>query len=235
MTPLYIIPARGGSKGIPHKNIAPLAGKPLIAYTVETALASARVTGGTVMLSTDSDEIAAAAAACGLGTDYRRPAELATDSAGSREVILDAMRHARAAGIVFDVVVLLQPTSPLRSAADITGTLAAYAARPDADMAVTVCVSDDNPYYNLFETEADGSLHICKGSGLYTRRQDVPPVYRYNGAVYAIRPASIEAMVLGAFPVRVPYVMPASRSIDIDTPADLAAAESVIFSERQPR
>lgn len=228
MTPLYIIPARGGSKGIPGKNIAPLAGRPLIAYTIDAALEAARRTGGTVMVSTDSDEIAAVAEACGLATPYRRPPELATDSAGSREVVLHAMQWARQNNIEFDVVVLLQPTSPLRTADDITGTLEAYAADDGADMAVSVCLSDENPYYNLFETDADGNLHICKGDGLYTRRQDVPPVYRYNGAVYAIRPDSIGAMPLGAFPRRIPYVMDSRRSIDIDTPADLLAAELML-------
>lgn len=232
MTPLYIIPARGGSKGIPFKNVALLAGRPLIAYTIDAAFEAAKSTAGTVMLSTDSDRIANVAAQCGLTTDYRRPAALATDSAGSREVILDAMAWARNRGIEFDVVVLLQPTSPLRTTDDITGTLKAYAARPDADMAVSVCLSDENPYYNLFETDSDGALHICKGAGLFTRRQDVPPVYRYNGAVYAIRPESIEAMALGEFPVRVPYIMPAGRSIDIDTAADLRAATD-FFQQRQ--
>ncbi len=233
MTPLFLIPARGGSKGIPHKNIVPLEGRPLIAYTVDAAFAASERIGGTVLLSTDSEDIAAAAAECGLVCGYRRPACLATDTAGSREVILDAMNWARAAGIAFDVVVLLQPTSPLRTADDIIGTLDAYAGRPDTDMAVSVCVSEDNPYYNLFEADSAGVLHICKGPGLYTRRQDVPPVFRYNGAVYAIRPESIEAMALGEFPVRVPYIMPAERSIDIDCFADLEAAGAILSRRRQ--
>ncbi len=92
-------------------------------------------------------------------------------------------------------------------------------------MALTVTPSDDNPYYNLFETDADGALHICKGHGLYTRRQDVPKVFRINGAVYVIRPSSLRQMPLGEFPRRIPVEMPSERSIDIDSPDDLQRAE----------
>ncbi len=223
--PLYIIPARGGSKGIPHKNIAPLAGRPLIAYTIDAALEAQQQTGGYILVSTDDDNIAAAAENCGIKVGYRRPPELATDTAGSRETIIHAMDWADARGIVFDSVVLLQPTSPLRNAADIMATIKAYDNDPQADMALTVTPSDDNPYYNLFETDADGVLHICKGHGLYTRRQDVPKVFRINGAVYVIRPSSLRQMPLGEFPRRIPVEMPSERSIDIDSPDDLQRAE----------
>ena len=198
--PLYIIPARGGSKGIPHKNIAPLAGRPLIAYTIDAALEAQQQTGGYILVSTDDDNIAAAAENCGIKVGYRRPPELATDTAGSRETIIHAMDWADARGIVFDN-------------------------DPQADMALTVTPSDDNPYYNLFETDADGVLHICKGHGLYTRRQDVPKVFRINGAVYVIRPSSLRQMPLGEFPRRIPVEMPSERSIDIDSPDDLQRAE----------
>ncbi len=140
------------------------------------------------------------------------------------------MAWARRRGIDFDAVVLLQPTSPLRTADDIAACRRAYAKAEGADMAVTVCESEANPYYTLFETDAEGMLHISKGDGLYTRRQDCPKVYQYNGAVYVIRPESIEAMPLGAFPRRVPAVMPAARSIDIDTPMDLRIAELMLTS-----
>ena len=135
------------------------------------------------------------------------------------------MDWADARGIVFDSVVLLQPTSPLRNAADIMATIKAYDNDPQADMALTVTPSDDNPYYNLFETDADGVLHICKGHGLYTRRQDVPKVFRINGAVYVIRPSSLRQMPLGEFSRRIPVEMPSERSIDIDSPDDLQRAE----------
>lgn len=224
MIPLIIIPARGGSKGIPKKNIAPLNGRPLIDYTIKTALAVAPQSR--IILSTDSEEIAAVAGQCGLEVPYRRPAALATDTAGSREVILDAMDWADHQGINYDAVVLLQPTSPLRIADDITGAMALY--DDDTDMVVSVTEARSNPYYNCFEADGNGYLHVSKGDGLYTRRQDVPPAYEYNGAVYVINPRSIREMPMGAFPRRVPYVMPAERSVDIDAPIDMIIASHLL-------
>lgn len=222
--PLFIIPARGGSKGIPKKNIAPLNGRPLIDYTIQTALALAPQSR--IILSTDSDEITETARRCGLEVAYRRPDALATDTAGSREVILDAMDWADAQGVDYDAVVLLQPTSPLRSVGDVENALALYT--PDIDMVVSVTEARSNPYYNCFETDADGYLHVSKGDGMYTRRQDVPPAYEYNGAVYVINPQSIRAMAMGAFPRRVPSLMPAERSVDIDAPVDLLIAAHLL-------
>lgn len=226
--PLYIVPARGGSRGIPRKNIRKLCGKPLIQYTLDAALTSSRKTGGYILVSTDDEEIADVARACGVPVEYMRPTELGGDNIGSREVMLHAMDWADSKGIEYDCVVLLQPTSPMRTAADISAALDAYVSDGHADMAVTVCASDANPYYNLFETQADGTLHVCKGDGLLTRRQDAPPVWQYNGAVYVIRPASLRAMPLGMFPRRIPVEMDASRSIDLDTPADWHRAENVL-------
>ncbi|MBR6746629.1 MAG: acylneuraminate cytidylyltransferase family protein [Muribaculaceae bacterium] len=224
MTPLIIIPARGGSKGIPKKNIVELAGRPLIDYTIQAALKVAPIDH--IILSTDSEEIVTVAERCGLPVAYRRPAALATDTAGSREVILDAMDWADNQGIGYDAIVLLQPTSPLRVAEDILGAMSMFT--PDIDMVVSVAEARCNPYYNCFETDETGYLKISKGDGQYTRRQDVPPVYEYNGAVYVINPQSIRKMTLGSFPRRVPYVMPAERSVDIDAPVDLLVAEHLL-------
>lgn len=164
LRPLYIIPARGGSKGIPHKNIKPLGGRPLIAYSIDAAR-EAGAADSHIILSTDDEQIADTARSLGLAVDYMRPAALATDTSGSREVILDAMDWADARGIDYDCVVLLQPTSPLRTAGDIINALDAYS--PDIDMAVTVVPAASNPYYNCFETDSDtGFLHISKGDGL---------------------------------------------------------------------
>lgn len=224
MIPLIIIPARGGSKGIPKKNIVPLNGRPLIDYTITAALAVAPQSR--IILSTDSEEIAAVARQCGLDVPYRRPAALATDTAGSREVILDAMDWADLHGIGYDAVVLLQPTSPLRTADDVRDAMILY--DDDIDMVVSVAEARSNPYYNCFEVDENGYLHVSKGDGLYTRRQDVPPAYEYNGAVYVINPRSIREMPMGAFTRRVPYVMPASRSVDIDAPIDLIMAAHLL-------
>lgn len=231
MTPLIIIPARGGSKGIPRKNIKPLCGKPLIAYSIEIAKEICRRTSlpeQNILLSTDDDEIAAIAEACGLQVPYRRPAELATDTAGSREVIIDAMDYADNHGIGYDCILLLQPTSPLRSADDVAGCLTLYESkRPD--MAVSVKEASANPYYNCFETNpATGMLEISKGDGSLSRRQDAPQAWEFNGAIYVINPDSIRKMPLGAFPRRIPYQMPVERSVDLDTPFDWIVAETII-------
>ncbi len=230
MTPLYIIPARGGSKGIPRKNIKPLCGRPLIAYSIDAAL-EAGASPRSIILSTDDAEIAETGRRLGLDVDYMRPAELATDTAGSREVILDAMDWADKQGIVYDCVVLLQPTSPMRTAADIKAALELYT--PDTDMVVSVKEASANPYYNCFETDPEsGYLHISKGDGLLTRRQDAPPVWEYNGAVYVINPQSIRNMPMGAFKKRVPSVMPAERSVDLDTPTDWLVAEAMMAANQ---
>lgn len=231
MTPLYIIPARGGSKGIPRKNIKPLGGRPLIAYAIDAARA-AGADDRHIILSTDDGEIAAVARSLGLPVGYMRPAALATDTAGSREVVVDAMDHADREGIDYDCVVLLQPTSPFRTADDIRKAVQLYS--PEIDMVVSVCEAPANPYYNCFETDpASGYLHISKGDGLYTRRQDAPRAWTYNGAVYVINPESIRRMPLGAFPRRVPVEMPTGRSLDLDTPTDWLVAEAMISSSRQ--
>mgnify|MGYP001048859678 FL=1 len=226
MKPLYIIPARGGSKGIPRKNIKELCGRPLIAYTVDAAIEARKRLGGHILLSTDDAETAGIVKGLGIEVEYMRPAELAGDTSGSREVMLHAMDWAESQGIEYDCVVLLQPTSPFRTADDIVACTQLL--EPGIDMAVSVCEAADNPYFNIFETDADGYLHISKGDGKLTRRQDAPKAWVYNGAVYAINPASLRAMPMGMFGHRVPSVMPRERSIDIDGPADWLAAETIM-------
>ncbi len=221
---LFIIPARGGSKGIPRKNIKLLCGKPLIHYSIDVARQLAPDCN--IIVSTDDDGIAETARTTGLKVDYKRPARLATDTAGSREVIIDAMDWADSHGIVYDNVVLLQPTSPMRTADDVRTGLSLY--DNTLDMVVSVVESSSNPYYNCYETDADGMLHISKGNGNLTRRQDAPHVWEFNGAVYVINPSSIRNMPIGQFPRRKCFEMPRSRSIDLDTPLDWALAEMIM-------
>ena len=231
MKTLYVIPARGGSKGIPGKNIKPLCGKPLIAYSIEVARALADDCD--ICLSTDSQQIADVAKNMGLEVPFMRPDYLATDKSGTYEVLLHAVQFYAEQGISYDTMVLLQPTSPLRTADDVSRALALYTA--EVDMVVTVCLAAANPYYNLFETTADGFLTISKGDGLLTRRQDAPRVWEYNGAVYVINPQSLRRCGLGAFARRVPCEMPRSRSIDLDTMQDWALAELLMQSPTATR
>ena len=235
MRPLIIIPARGGSKGIPRKNIKELAGRPLIAYSIDVAKAVCnrlRLAESNIIVSTDDEEIATVAASCGVAVPYRRPASLATDTAGSREMMIDAMDYADRTGIPYDCVLLLQPTSPLRTPEDAISCLNLFETeRPD--MAVSVKEASANPYYNCFEADPDtGALKISKGDGLLTRRQDAPKAWEFNGAVYVISPESLRAMPMGAFKRRIPYEMPAARSVDLDTPADWAVAETLMALTR---
>lgn len=221
---LYIIPARGGSKGIPGKNIKPLCGRPLIHYSIDVARSLAPDTH--IIVSTDDDAIREVAESTGLRVGYRRPAVLGGDKVGSREVILDVMDYADRNGILYNKVVLLQPTSPLRTVDDVRGCLALYS--PDVDMVVSVTEAACNPYYDCFESSADGYLRVSKGDGLITRRQDAPKAWQYNGAVYVINPRSIRQRGLGAFTRRIPFEMPRERSVDLDTPLDWMILEHIM-------
>ena len=226
MKTLYIIPARGGSKGIPGTNIKPLAGKPLIAYSVEVAQQLAPDCD--ICVTTDDLEIIATVENMGLKVPFVRPAELATDHSGTYEVLLHALNHYEQQGISYDRIVLLQPTSPFRTVDDVNNCLKLYT--PDIDMVVSVKQASANPYYNAFETDENGFLHISKGEGNYTRRQDAPPVWEYNGAVYVINAQSLRKMPLNKFPRRRMCEMSAEHSIDLDTPTDWLIAESILKS-----
>lgn len=222
---LFVIPARGGSKGIPGKNIKPLNGKPLIGYSIEVAREFAD--DDDICLTTDDAHIAnVAEAQFGLKVPFLRPAALATDKSGTYGVLIHALDYYAALGRNYDTLVLLQPTSPFRTADDVRNAISLYT--PDVDMVVTVKEAATNPYYNAFEADEQGFLHISKGDGLYTRRQDAPKVWEYNGAVYVINVASLRKMTLGEFPRRRLCEMSADHSVDLDTPIDWLVAETLI-------
>jgi len=217
---LAVITARGGSKGLPRKNLAPFRGAPLIAWTIRAAQAAPGI--DRLILSSDDPEIIETARALGCEAPFRRAPELASDTAASIDVLLDAAD--RVPG--FDIVVLLQPTSPLRTAEDIEATLAAMA-EGGAPGAVSVSEAPCHPYL-IFGRDAAGRLSpfVEKPAELGWRRQDLPPAYRVNGAVYAadltLLRASRSLCVAGETAA---YEMPVDRSIDIDTLEDLQAAE----------
>ncbi len=224
MKVLTIIPARGGSKGIPHKNIKPLNGKPLIYYTIDCARAICD--DEDICVSTDDSEIIKCVEDYGLKVPFVRPAELATDTAGSYEVLLHALDFYEKQGRYYDVVLLLQNTSPFRTSIHVNEALELY--KPEIDMVVSVKETSSNPYYNCFEENDKGFLKISKGDGLYTRRQDVPKAYEYNGAIYVINPASLKKMPLGKFSKKIKYVMDDIHSVDLDNMIDWKFAELII-------
>lgn len=228
---LYVIPARGGSKGIPRKNIKPLGGKPLIGYTVDVARELAAEED--ICVTTDDLEIIEVVEKMGVKVPFVRPAELAGDRSGTYEVLLHALDYYEAKGVHYDTLVLLQPTSPFRTADDVRACLALYT--PDIDMVVSVKSAATNPYYNAFETDEEGFLHISKGDGRYIRRQDAPKVWEYNGAVYVINTASLRKMSLGEFPRRRMFEMSEEHSLDIDTPGDWLVAEQKILQSESKK
>lgn len=221
---LWLITARGGSKGIPRKNIKPFCGRPLVCRAIDQALECA-APGDTIFVSTDSEEIKTASESCGVEVPFLRPEHLASDKSSSYDVIIHALDEFERRGKAFDKVVLLQPTSPLRTTDDIRNALALWSA--DIDMVVSVCEAKANPYYNAFETDPNGFLHISKGDGMFTRRQDVPKVWEYNGAVYVMTVESLRKGPMSSFKKRVPSPMPAGRSVDLDSPTDWLIAETI--------
>ncbi len=222
---LFVITARGGSKGIPRKNIKLLGGKPLIVYSIEMARRFAP--DSHVIVSTEDEEIAQISRATGLPVPYMRPMSLAGDSIGSREVILDVMDYADRMGIKYDKVCLLQPTSPLRTADDVRRCIEMYT--PDVDMVTTVVEAAANPYYDCFEPDpVDGFMRISKGHGLYTRRQDAPRVMQTSGSVYVFNPQALRQKRLGDMTRRRPCLVDSTTSVDLDTPFDWAVAETVM-------
>ena len=227
MKSLVIIPARGGSKGIPHKNIKKLAGKPLIHYTIDVARQI--VSDEDICVSTDDPEIIKCVEDYNLKVPFVRPAELATDTAGTYEVLLHALNFYEQQGKHYDVVLLLQNTSPFRTAEHVKEALKLYTS--DIDMVVSVKECPANPYYCVFEENEEGYLYVCKGDGYIFRRQDAPKVYEYNGAIYIINTKSLKQMPLYAFPHRVKYVMGAESSLDLDTMFDWEMAEMIMSNK----
>lgn len=182
---LGIIPARGGSKSIPHKNIKLLADKPLIAHTIETAK-KCKMLNRTVV-STDDNEIAEVARKYGGDVPFMRPNELAMDETPMIPVLQHAVSFVEnEENIHVDMIVLLDPTSPLRRVEDVEECINKLLSS-DADSVVTVCEVEHNPYFVMMELFSDRLVPLIKNDIKITRRQDAPDVYRLNAAVYAIK------------------------------------------------
>jgi CMP-N,N'-diacetyllegionaminic acid synthase len=217
---IAVIPARGGSKGIPGKNIREVAGKPLIAWTILAARASRHI--DRLILSSNDEKIIEVARQWGCEVPFVRPAELATDEAPGTAPLV----HALEAVPGFDYAVLLQPTSPLRVAEDIDACIA-LCAEMEAPSVVSVTRSEKHPAW-MYELD-EGRLRPVTGQvPESTRRQDLRPVYSLNGAVYVVatEPFGLHSAILTEQTIG--YPMPAERSIDIDTPLDLEIADFLL-------
>jgi N-acylneuraminate cytidylyltransferase len=220
---LVVITARGGSKGIPKKNIKRLNGKPLIQYSIDIAKAIADIKD--ICFTSDSDEIIQVATSLGLEIQFKRPEHLATDTANSQDVILHGLEtYEKLNNTTYDAVILLQPTSPFRTLEQVKDCIKLY--DNTLDMVVSAKLASANPYYNLYE-ESDGFL-IPSKKGNFTRRQDCPDVWEFNGAIYVINTQALRTKKMKAFSKVKKYIMSEETSIDIDTPFDWNFAEFYI-------
>jgi len=223
MEVLYLIPARGGSKGIKGKNIKIFQNKPLIVHTIEAARGI--TTDENICVSSDNAEIILEAEKTGLSVPFIRPAELALDGSGSYEVIEHALTHYKRIKREFDAVMLLQPTSPFRKSKHMQEALNLF--NESIDMVMSVKIVENDPYRLLFKESADGNLEKLFANE-YIQRQDAPVLYEENGAIYLMNAKSIDAYTsFNEFKKKQKYVMDAIPSLDIDTEMDWKYAEYI--------
>lgn len=223
---LFVITARGGSKGLPGKNIKDLCGKPLISYSID--IARTFTDDENICVSTDSAEIKNVVEKYGLKVPFLRPGYLATDTATSNDVLVHAVHFYKDIGREYKKICLLQPTSPLRSVDDVEGALDLY--REDIDMVVSVvkshapavlCSDDENGFIQLiYNKNAEG-------------RQQLKDMYEFNGAVYVINVESLLKKGMKNFLSKVKYVMSKEHSIDIDDIYDFMLVESIMKMNKE--
>ena len=221
---LFLIPARGGSKGLPNKNIKNLANKPLIQYTIDQ-VKELKNNSNDICISTDSIEIIKCVEELGIKVPFVRPEIYSSDTSTSESVILHAINWYKNSNIYFDVIVLLQPTSPMRTLQDIKNAISLY--HENLDMVVSVKKTRSNPYFNLYEENENGYLSKSKVSN-FTRRQDCPEIYELNGAIYVLNVKSFLEKGFSNLNKIIKYEMCEESSVDIDTIEDFLYAEKLI-------
>jgi N-acylneuraminate cytidylyltransferase/CMP-N,N'-diacetyllegionaminic acid synthase len=223
---LGLITARGGSKGLPKKNILHLLGKPLIAWTIEQARDSKYVDN--IVVSTDSEEIAIISKEYGAQVPFIRPEHLASDEAKSVDVVLHALDWFETQKDPYDLLVLLQPTSPLRLAEDIDKTIELLFYK-NAQSVVSVCETELHPYYMNVLPDDGCMKDFLRSEVLNKSRQELPHYYRLNGAIYLTTASYLKKQ--GSFfgDEVFAYIMPKERSIDIDTELDMKICEHLLL------
>lgn len=227
---LGLVPARGGSKGVPRKNIRPLAGRPLLAYTAESARRSKRLTR--VVLSTEDEEIARVGTELGLDVPFLRPMDLAGDTTPTLPVVQHAIQTLEQRGERFDAVCLLQPTDPLRSADDIDACIELLE-RTGADSVISILEVPDryNPYWTFFMHD-DHRLQLALGGPEpISRRQALPPAFHRSGSIYLTRcDVVLSGSLYGGHVVG--WQAPADRAVNIDAEEDFVLAERILIESR---
>ena len=213
---IITICARGGSAGVPGKNIRPLCGKPLIGWTIEQAFASG--VADEVFVSTDSEEIARVARSFGAQVPFLRPAELATSTAGKLPVIQHLVEWVEAQSGPVASIVDLDPTSPLRNITDIQTCFRML--DETTDVVITGFLADKNPYFNMVELKANGFYErVCQPDKEVFGRQSAPEVFAMNASIYAWHRRSLSSSLWNSPNIRL-HIMPRERSIDIDHEID---------------
>lgn len=229
---LAIIPARGGSKGIPRKNLVPICGRPLIAYTIDAGLQSTRITR--LVVSTEDEEIATVSKALGADVPFLRPDELATDTARSLPVVRHAVETLEDdENALYDVIIMLQPTTPLRTAQDIDRGIELLL-ETGADSVVSVVDVGANHPYRMKRIDEDGRLvnFVEQGFEDMRPRQELPPVYIRSGDLYiSRRDIVMEHNALVGSECRA-VIIPEQRAVNIDSPIDLLRAEQLLCNRQ---
>ena len=220
MNLLALIPARGGSKGIPRKNVLELCGKPLIAWSIEAAQKSKYI--DRLVVSTEDEEIADISRSYGADVPFIRPAELAMDDTPGIEPVL----HALDLLPEFDQILLLQPTSPLRTAEDIDG-IVDFCKQRNAPVAVSICEPSKHPNW-MFTCSEDKRLLPFTNDPIKLNRQELPKIYSANGSLYYARTKWLEKNRVFYSTETLGYIMPTERSVDIDSPLDWKWAEFLL-------
>jgi CMP-N,N'-diacetyllegionaminic acid synthase len=227
MRVLGVVTARGGSKGVPRKNVRLLAGKPLLAWTADAARAATRLQR--TILSTDDEEIAEVGRAAGLDVPFMRPAQLATDAAPTLPVLQHAVGFLEQQGDRYDAICLLQPTTPLRSATLIDACITRFEeARADTLITVLPVPAEHNPHWVYFDTP-DEALRLSTGEPApIPRRQELPPAWHREGSVYLMLRdvLMVQSTLYGARVIG--YPLDPSQCVDIDTPEDWLRAEQLM-------
>jgi len=223
-----VIPARGGSKGLPGKNIKMFCGKPLIAHTIEQAKQSTCI--DRVIVSTEDEEIAQRSLEYGAEVPFIRPKELAGDSVATVDVLLHSIRWLEDKQYLFDILVLLHATTPLRSVEDIDNSIALLV-KEKADNIISVTEAHRNPYFNMVEINKNGYAALAK-QGNFTTRQAAPLIYDMNSSIYVWWKELLKEKKKIFLDKTKIYVMPKERSIDIDDNIDFKIAE-MMMAERK--
>ena len=227
MRVLGVIPARGGSKGVPRKNIRLLNGRPLLEYTAAAALASTSLSR--VILSTDDETIAEVGRRCGLDVPFLRPAGLATDATPTLPVIQHAVAFVESAGEVVDAICILQPTTPLRRARDIDECVERLrASAADAIVTIVPVPPEHNPHWVYFRDPA-GHLRLSTGEREpIPRRQSLPRAFRREGSVYVVRRAAVMERHTLFGDRLIGHPLDPEQCVDINTDGDWARAEQLM-------